>query len=63
LVAWYDALLQICVVSKSLQSPKFDVCKSVELIEGYHEFLKEYKENGLQRAISAATDLAIDLEV
>jgi hypothetical protein len=45
-----------------MQSQKIDVCKSVELIEGC-EFLKEYKENGLQRAISAATELAIDLEV
>jgi hypothetical protein len=35
----------------------------VELIEGCHEFLKEYKENDLQRAISAATELAIDFRV
>jgi hypothetical protein len=35
----------------------------VELTEGCHEFLKEYKENCVQRAISAATELAIDLEV
>jgi hypothetical protein len=33
------------------------------VIEGCHEFLKEYKENGLQVAISAATTLATDLEV
>jgi hypothetical protein len=62
LVVWYDVLFQISVVSKSVQSQKFDVCKSVELIEGCHEFLKEYKENCVQRAISAATELAIDLE-
>jgi hypothetical protein len=35
----------------------------VELVEGCHEFLKEYQENGLQRAISVATELASDLEV
>jgi hypothetical protein len=46
-----------------MQSQKFDVCKSADLTEGCHEFLKEYKENGLQRAISAAMELAIDLEV
>jgi hypothetical protein len=46
-----------------MQSQKFDVCKSVVVIEGCHEFLKEYKENGLQRAISASMELAIDLEV
>jgi hypothetical protein len=62
LVVWYDVLIQISVVSKSMQSQKFNVCKSVELIEGCHEFLKEYKENGLQMPISAATELAIDLE-
>jgi hypothetical protein len=27
------------------------------------KFLKEFKESGLQRTISAATELAIDLEV
>jgi hypothetical protein len=46
-----------------MQSQKSDVWKSVELIEGCHEFLKEYKENCVQRAISAATEFAIDLEV
>jgi hypothetical protein len=63
LVVWYDVLFQISIVSKSMQSQKFDVCKSVELTEGCHEFLKEYKENGLQSATSAATELATDLEV
>jgi hypothetical protein len=63
LVVWYDVLFHISIVSKSLHSQKFNVCKSVKLIEGCHEFLKEYKENGLQRAISAAMELAIDLEV
>jgi predicted NAD/FAD-dependent oxidoreductase len=36
------------------------VCKSVELLEGWHEFLEEEKENGLQRATSAAAELAND---
>jgi hypothetical protein len=35
----------------------------VELIEGCHEFLEEYKDNGLQRAISAAAFLASHLPV
>jgi hypothetical protein len=39
------------------------VCKSVELRECCHEFLKEYKENGLERVVSAATKLANDLQV
>jgi hypothetical protein len=63
LIIWYDVLFQISIVSKSMQSQEFDACKSVELTEGCHEFLKEYKENGLQRAISAATELAILLDV
>jgi hypothetical protein len=37
-----------------------DVCKSVVLHEGCHEFLKECKECGVQRAISAATELTND---
>jgi hypothetical protein len=40
LVVWYDVLFEITVVSKSMQSQRFDVCTSVQLIEGCHEFLK-----------------------
>jgi hypothetical protein len=61
LVVWYGALFQISVVSKSTQSQKFDVCKSIDLTEVCHEFLKEHEENGLERAILAATELATDL--
>jgi hypothetical protein len=46
-----------------MESENFHVWNSVELIEGCHEFRKEYKRNGLQRAVLAATELAIDLEV
>jgi hypothetical protein len=63
LFVWYVVLFQISVVSKSVQSQKFDMCKSVELTEGCHEFIEEYKENCVLRATSAATELAIDLEV
>jgi hypothetical protein len=63
LVIWYDVLFQINAVSKSMQRQNFDVCKSVELLEGCHEFLTELKANSLQRAISAAMELANDLQV
>jgi hypothetical protein len=51
LLIWCDVLFQIKVVIKHMQSQKFDVCKSVELLEGCHEFMKECKENGLQRTV------------
>jgi hypothetical protein len=35
----------------------------VELVEGCHEFVKEYVENGLKSTISAAAELASDLQV
>jgi 5'-deoxynucleotidase YfbR-like HD superfamily hydrolase len=56
-------LFQINLVSKSLHSQSFDMCKSVELLEGCREFQKELKKNSLERAISAATELANDLQV
>jgi hypothetical protein len=56
-------LFQINAVSKSMQNQNLDACKSVELLEGCHEFLKEYKENGLQRDTSAAVQLANELQV
>ena len=36
---------------------------SLELTEGCHEFLEEYKETGLQRAVLAAALLATHLPV
>lgn len=39
-----------------------DVCKSVLLIKGCHEFMKEVKKMA-DRAISAAMELANDLQV
>jgi hypothetical protein len=47
----------------NIRSQNFDVTKSVELLEGWHVFLKEYTENGLQSAMSAATELANDLQL
>jgi hypothetical protein len=35
----------------------------MELLEGCQEFLEEYIENGLRRAISADTELANDLQI
>jgi hypothetical protein len=46
-----------------MQSQNLDVWKSVEVLAGCHEFLKEYKESGLQNAISAAMELASDVQV
>jgi hypothetical protein len=63
LAEYYDVLLQVNVDSKSIQSRKFDVCKSVELVEDCHEFLKENKAIGLQRAISAVTEFASQLRI
>jgi hypothetical protein len=62
LVIWHGVLFKLAL-SVNVQSQKFDVCKSVELIECCLEFLKECKENCEQRTISAATEFVIDLEV
>jgi hypothetical protein len=42
----HGVLFQINVVSKYMKTRNFDVSNSVELLEGCHEFPKEYKENG-----------------
>ena len=49
-VVWCDALCQIYVVSKYMQSRFFDLCKSAQLIEGFHEFYEEFKEDYTQGA-------------
>jgi hypothetical protein len=63
LVVWYDVLFEINGISKYMQSEIFDMCKSVELLEGCHEFLKVYEENGSHSGVSAATELASDVHV
>ncbi|KAK7871552.1 hypothetical protein R5R35_010352 [Gryllus longicercus] len=63
LVVWYDILFQINTISKVMQSKSMDLCKVVELIKNCAEFLKEYRDNGLKRAITNAKELAQILEV
>jgi hypothetical protein len=55
-------MMRCSKLTLSANISNFDVCKSVELVEGCHEFPEEYKENGLQRAISAAMELANELQ-
>ena len=62
LVIWYDVLFQISIISITMQSQNFYMCKSVKLTQCCLEFLTHYK-NGLQEAISVAVELTNDLQV
>jgi hypothetical protein len=57
LIFWYYIWPQNNIIGKHVPSQNFDVCQFVTLTEGYQVFQKQYKENGVQRALSAATEM------
>ena len=62
LVAWYDILFQINIVSKSMQKQKIDIQDGQKLADDCYEFLKNYKEKGFKNAIITAKELALELK-
>jgi len=51
LVAWYEILFQINVMSKSLQSKTVDLDKCTQMLENCCKFLKEYRKTGFKKAL------------
>jgi hypothetical protein len=46
-----------------MKSQVFHICKSTEIVKIFHKYLKKFKENIIEGAISATTNLANDLQV
>jgi hypothetical protein len=56
-------MVQVNVLTEFVKSEPFFVCKFLEFAECCHGSLKARKENGLQRAILAPTEVHKDIEL
>ncbi|XP_022165596.1 zinc finger MYM-type protein 1-like [Myzus persicae] len=65
LVIWYDILVQVNMVSKSLQSINTNLQISTGMLNSLLDFLKKYRTNchGFENAKITANELAKDLDV
>ena len=63
LVVWYDVLMQINLSSKILQNQSMNLDEAVTTLQKTKQFLHDFKESGLQTCITAAKELAVELEM
>ncbi|XP_008186326.1 zinc finger MYM-type protein 1-like [Acyrthosiphon pisum] len=63
LIIWYDILVQVNIVSKSLQGKDADINISNDMIQSLLAFLKSYRESGFMNAKIIANNLAKEIEV
>lgn len=65
LVIWYDILVQVNMVSKSLQSVNTNLQMSTNMLKSLLDFLKKYRTNcnGFENAKITAHELANDIDV
>ncbi|XP_022177857.1 zinc finger MYM-type protein 1-like [Myzus persicae] len=63
LIIWYDILVQVNIVSKSLQGKDADINISNDMLQSLLAFLKSYRESGFMNAKIIANNLAEEIEV
>ncbi|KAL4119032.1 hypothetical protein QTP88_011905 [Uroleucon formosanum] len=63
LIIWYDILVQVNIVSKSLQGKDATINISNDMLQSLLAFLKSYRETGFMNAKIIANNLADEIEV
>ncbi|KAL4153309.1 hypothetical protein QTP88_001142 [Uroleucon formosanum] len=63
LIIWYDILVQVNIVSKSLQGKDAIINISNDMLQSLLAFLKSYRETGFMNAKIIANNLAEEIEV
>lgn len=63
LIIWHDILVQVNIVSKSLQGKDADINISNDMLQSLLAFLKSYRESGFMNAKIIANNLAKEIEV
>ncbi|XP_025191899.1 uncharacterized protein LOC112592126 [Melanaphis sacchari] len=58
IIIWYDILVEVNTISKSLQRPNMDLDISASMLSGLLSFLKNYRNTGFKSAKTTAKDLA-----
>ncbi|XP_073152101.1 uncharacterized protein [Henckelia pumila] len=62
-VIWYKLLYAINIVSKFLQSENMDIDVAVKLLEGIILFLEEFREDGYDKAMVEAKEMACEMGI
>ncbi|XP_052623338.1 uncharacterized protein LOC128128439 [Lactuca sativa] len=63
MIIWYDVLFAINTVSKSLQSNDICIDDAIDQLNGLLCFFEEYRENGFEKALDYAKELALEMNV
>lgn len=58
IIIWYDILVEVNTISKSLQSPNMDLDILASMLSGLLSFLNNYRNTGFKSAKTTAKDLA-----
>ena len=63
MIIWYDVLFAINTVSKSLQSNDMCIDDAIDQLNGLLCFFEEYRENGFEKALDYAKELALEMNI
>lgn len=63
LVIWHDLLFQINIVSKTLQNKSADIALATNQLKACTDFVKQFRESGLNDSIAKAKEIAKDLDI
>ncbi|XP_023770777.2 uncharacterized protein LOC111919452 [Lactuca sativa] len=61
MIIWYDVLFAINTVSKNLQSNDMCIDDAIDQLNGLLCFFEEYRENGFEKALDYAKELALEM--
>ncbi|GLV33281.1 hypothetical protein CBL_20089 [Carabus blaptoides fortunei] len=62
-VIWYDLLIAVDKVSKSLQNKSIDVSVATSLLKGLQEYLQSYRENNFELSLEVAKKICDDNDI
>jgi hypothetical protein len=63
IIIWYEILFEVNLISKKLHSKDMLIDVAIESVHGLISFFKNYRETGFSKALEAAKEIAIEMEV
>jgi hypothetical protein len=63
IIIWYEILFEVNLISKKLHSKDMLIDVAIESVQGLISFFKNYRETGFSKALEAAKEIAIEMEV
>ncbi|XP_058744364.1 uncharacterized protein LOC131616968 [Vicia villosa] len=63
IIIWFEILYEINLVSKLLQSKNMLIDVAMEKIKGLISFFERYREDGFDKALESAKEIAIELNI